>query len=366
MDLILAVLNVGSETIGLGVDPIRKAYLKLVGALWVLIGIMLIGLVCNVFGHPEVNIILSSLFAVVTAILWWRPRQVAEVAVAGAIIGDGSLSEGAKWILRHYFSVFKTVLLVGTIVLFYLGFVPFTENPGAFFVIIAGSIAVSLMADQWKYGGEIGKKLVFYGACTIIGFAVVSLIPQGFWGSDKSFLSEWALSIKGKEGGIFVLALLLAVILTLFDERSNAKKESRGSYTVLIFILFAIMVLAFKPPALHKTLDEYKLGGKTWSINTHRNTSTQRTTPKQPQARTVVVLATQVAFTEVKIPASTDFRWDAPEGCLVAIEYDGAPQGVTHDCSEHVDLGGNIRRLRLGFSSKTETPVKVTVTLTPV
>lgn len=84
----------------------------------------------------------------------------------------------------------------------------------------------------------------------------------------------------------------------------------------------------------------------------------------QPETRVVEVIATNEGFKEVQIPKMARFAWDCPSGGLVAVVHDGVPQGIIYDCDHDVEVGENLHHLRLGFSSKTGTPVRVTVRIT--
>ncbi|MBI5400838.1 MAG: hypothetical protein HZB12_01855 [Candidatus Yonathbacteria bacterium] len=252
-DIFLALTGETEDTVKLGADYARDAYQKLITALSVMIVMIGFGLIFNVTGHCWINIILATIFAVVTAVLWWRPGQVAWVGVAGAIIGKldkerGGLSGGAKWLISKYASIFKLVTMVGTIVLFYLGFMPFGENPTAFFVIVSGGIGASLLANSERYKkvleGTFAAEFVFYGMCVIIVLAIFSLVPQQSWGGEKSFAHALINNVKG---GLFLFALLLALIVTLIMRRTKAKAEGKKGWPWMIIFLFGLMDFMYMP-----------------------------------------------------------------------------------------------------------------------
>ena len=68
----------------------------------------------------------------------------------------------------------------------------------------------------------------------------------------------------------------------------------------------------------------------------------------------------------MEIPPGVTFKLYPQEGCLIGVAHDEIPHGIVFDCAEPPELGSNLRNLRLGFSSKTETPVEVVIEITPL
>lgn len=270
-DIIAAIMGVEVDIIKLGVGYARVAYRKLVVALFAMIGIVLLGLILNIAATfvPSwvanilygINFFAATVFAVITAILWWRPKQVAWIGVAGAIIGKldhQGLSAGAKWLIMKYASIFKLVTMVCTIVLFYLGFMPFGENPAAFFVIVSGGIGASLLANSDHYkdklAGTLAAELIFYGMCVVISLAVLSIVPHQSWGKDGGFMQALVRNIKG---GVFLFAIFLTLITTLSVRRGEAKKGETKSLTIMIVLLFGAMDMMFMPMDMLSKYDPF-------------------------------------------------------------------------------------------------------------
>ncbi|MDO8604182.1 MAG: hypothetical protein Q7K40_02160 [bacterium] len=266
IDIIVEAVGGAGDLVKLGVGYPRVVYRKLIIALLAMSGIVFCGFILNVLAYFAwaplasilygINITSSIVFAILVAILWWRPRQVAWVAVAGAIIGDpkikgehGGFSNGAKWLIEEYLNIFKIVAIIGTVSLFYLGFIPFGANPGAFFVIIGGSIAVGLLSSKYEQlRGTFAVELAFYGICVIIALAFLSLVPTTSWGVDKPFMSQFMLALIGNiKEGLFLFGILFATTVTLMVRRKKANAEDKKGWPWLIITLFGIMDGIFMP-----------------------------------------------------------------------------------------------------------------------
>lgn len=361
MKAILAFLGIVPEIIGIATDPLRRAYEKLLTILFVAIAILAVGFIANVVGYKEINIGLASMFALLTAILWWRPQQVAWVATMGGIIGKlgekNDISDGTKWLLMEFYKIFKTVLLIGTIVLFYLSFIPFRANPDAFFVLIAGSIVTSLLAERLEIAGKTGQKLGFYGACVIMGLALVSLIPSGFWGTESSFMSTWIAEIKAKEGSIFVLALFLTTIFTLIDERGSAI-NGKGHYSIIIFLIIGFTSIMFAPTALDGAWSKYGWQGSAYGpppltepLEGEESALSGDYGDKTPKTvRYEIVLTEPGVWVEVEnIPDLSSIILVCPDDVILRMVYDGHPEeSPDYDCSEDTKLTpGEMRNLKV-------------------
>lgn len=369
-DIVAAILGVEADIVRLGVGYARVVYRKLIVALGVAIGIILCGFVLNViayYANPDypavakllygINIVASAGFVIITAILWWRPNQVAWTGTAGAIIGmldrddpkHGGLSEGAKWLIEKYLDIFKIVTLVGAVALFYLGFIPFGENPVAFFVIVSGSIITGLLADRYKeqFKGTFAVELVFYGTCVIMALSFLSLIPIESWGGSGSFGQVLASNIKE---GIFVFTLLLAIIVTL----------SMKGFRKWALILFGVMDLMFMPMnMLWGHLPSWPWPG-TGSAQANIQPTAQ-VPPQVPQTRGVIrnVVATQGTFTEVRVPNGVKVTWYCQPGALMGVTHSKLPQGKFIDCADNTTffhLGDDLQDLVLSFVSTDPSP----------
>lgn len=340
-DVFLALLGVAGDTVDLGVDYARTAFQKLVTALVIFIGLIAWGFVLNYNEYYYANIILASFFAIVTAILWWRPGQVAWVGVAGAIIGSldqhdlkhGGLSGGAKWLINEYLNIFKIVALVGTVSLFYLGFIPFGTNPGAFFVLVGGGIAASLLSDRYaeQLKGTFAVELAFYGICFIITLAIFSLIPDSSWSADphKPFMAKFMLALIGNiKNGLFLFGLLLSVTIVLMVRRKKADAKDKEGWPWLIITLFGIMDGIFMPWGV--AMEYLPWGG---GHHAPQMTSSQPAiVPAVYQTGTLPPQKLQVVpgegFKKVDIPPGRvlkDLTWNCPDGCILEIVHGGQP-----------------------------------------
>jgi hypothetical protein len=216
----------------------------------------------------------------------------------------------------------------------------------------------------WAEKDDDGKRFILYIIITLLAY-VAYLIPS----------SEYQAATRG------IVALLGVHLIWGFF----SKKGSHLS-KVVVYGILAFFVLAWLLPDVVKIRDASIMvtkklvadasdGAMSFARNyeggiSETSSPIQRVVPApvihHPQPQTIEVVAVQGAFTEVRVPPSTRFEWATQEGCLVAIMHNSIPQAMVYDCAENIQLGENIRNLRLGFSSKTDQPVKVTVTLTPV
>lgn len=366
-DIIAAVLGVEADIIKLGVGYARVAYRKLVVALFVMIGIILCGFILNVaasYTYPTIakilygiNIIAATGFVVITAILWWRPNQVAWVGVAGAIIEklgdrDGGISYGAKWLIGEYANIFKMVTLVGTIALFYLGIIPFGKNPIAFFIIVSGGIVTGLLADRYKeqFQGTFAIEILFYGVCVVIALSVLSLVPVESWGEKESFGQRLVCNIKS---GVFLFALLLTLVVTL----------SMKGFRKWALVLLGVTGIMFVPVNI-------SLPKLPWSANeTHASISENVRSTKQvvPQKEVHRLTATNLKFASQDIGDNETGEYYCPDGTLMDFEYTGRPNDDNLiDCdvpATGVRLGDGKTGRRIRFISKSEVDTYPTVTI---
>lgn len=161
-----------------------------------------------------------------------------------------------------------------------------------------------------------------------------------------------------RDGKTFTALVITYLIFASAFMQEKKKAPFYQKIMVFAMIVAVVVALTGSPSELW---EKYEWKGE------EQSKSVESFTPKQSSAtRTVNIIATQGAFTEVKIPPATDFRWDVQEGCLIAVTHDGDPHGSIYDCTEHIELGTYLHNLRIGFSSKTETPVKIAVKLTPL
>lgn len=99
---------------------------------------------------------------------------------------------------------------------------------------------------------------------------------------------------------------------------------------------------------------------------TETKTGPEVSAPKayQPETRKIEVIATKDRFTYVKIPSGVQFSIDCPDDGLAEVFHRGAQQGIIYDCAQNIEVGENLHNFRIGFSAKTEAPVKVVVRIT--
>lgn len=235
--------------------------------------------------------------------------------------------------------------------------------------IIAFFVALGFFL-YWKLGGKfvmpqiggIGEKL---GGST--GFLAGYLVPAllfivlcfVLWLTNDT-LHWWSFVIR--DGKTFTA---LAITYFVFASAFLQDKEKKAPFyqKVMVFTMIAAVDLALMGLTPSDAWSKYGWGAGTAHAQAVADVS--HVTQKQGP-RTIEVIAMEGAFTEVEIPPATSFRWDIQEGCLVAVVHNGIPQGAVRDCAEHIELGDNIQNLRLGFSSKTEMPIRVLVTFTPL
>lgn len=242
------------------------------------------------------------------------------------------------------------------------------------FILVIG-ITIASILFYLMIAREMKFKLIKEGSGLkgiIASFHILDL----HWGT----LSEQA---KHRLEFCFILFLVLVGIATAIPWVYSWLWEHSG---LMLFMALIILGYIIKPPkspwvlklevfmlllmGIYSGIPAENKGWfqKTTASVSHRETtvvSKQRAT-ENPKERTIEVVAEPGAFTEVKIPPTTSFRWDIQDGCLVAVMHAGNPHGTIYDCADHIELGNNIQNLRLGFSSKTQTPVRVAVRLTPV
>lgn len=221
----------------------------------------------------------------------------------------------------------------------------------------------------WKFGGKFAFPQTG-GIGTKLGGALGGVFAQA--NGDNKHRLEFCF--------LFVLILIGAYVVV--PEVYSWLWEHKGLMFFMSLIALGYIIKPFKSTWILKAgvvvlllmgiYSNTPTANMSWLKEATTFTSTPQTATvgptksKQPQPYTIEVVAVQGTFTEVKIPPGTAFRWNIQEGCLIAMIHDGNPQGSTHDCAEPIEFGDNIRGLRLGFSSKTETPIEVLVTLTPL
>lgn len=330
--------------VGLAFDEINPLYWKLVKVLGLLVLMVPIGLACNVLGYPGVNIAFSLFFASATLVTWFYPEHIAVVALTGAItkkLSGGNLAEGARSFLSQYWKVLRIVLMVETVIFFYLSFIPFAGHASVFFIIVAGSIAATLVADHLGMKGSLAMELVFYGICLICIFNFLSLVPAQSWGNEGSFMRELISNIKGS---IFLFVLLLTIIVTLSKKR----------FTKWALILLGVTGVMFTPVKI-------RLPQLPWSANetpasiseSVRSAQAAPTQTSRTKTRIIEGVAAQGVFSEVKIPGGCDFTSKCQNGVLMGVTHKKLPQGTMVDCADekYTDLGVNLQDLRLSFVS---------------
>lgn len=177
---------------------------------------------------------------------------------------------------------------------------------------------------------------------------VAILVLHAIWGI---YYKEISLSTKAIVGG-----LLLAFVLGwLVPETRGVTKQ---------FWEASKRDLAEKSIKATEFLKKYKDGKTVEAVEVESQPVKQSVVVPagyRPETRVIEVMATEDKFTEVKIPPGSQFSIDCPSDGLAKVFHHGAPEGIIHDCKDNIEVGENLHNFRIGFSSKTETPVKVRV-----
>ncbi|MBI5078187.1 MAG: hypothetical protein HZB11_02375 [Candidatus Yonathbacteria bacterium] len=215
----------------------------------------------------------------------------------------------------------------------------------------------SSVKKWWGEKDEDNKKWSLYIAILIFAYlvhvvaineyklaarAIAALVPLHFvWGIVGK---KMGLLTKVIVSGIliyFVLAWLVPDIVTYRDAKWSTVKKS----------------VAEMATQAKKDDENYgKMVAKNPPVDTRAG--------YRPQTRVVEVTATEDRFTEVKIPSGVKFSIDCPDNGLAKVFHRDAPQGIVYDCARAVEVGENLHGFRIGFSSKTEKPVRVKVRIT--
>jgi hypothetical protein len=185
---------------------------------------------------------------------------------------------------------------------------------GKFAMPQIGSIGVNLGGATSFLAGYLVPTLLFVILCVVLWLTNDTL---GWW----TFLT--------RDGKTFV-----ALVLTYFVFASafiqNKEKKAPFYQKVMVFAMIVIVDLALMGLTPSGAWSKYGWGGGTEYAQAVRAPHIAL----RQGAGTIRVVATQGAFTEVRVPLSTRFEWDTQEGCLVAVMHDDAPQGIIYDCTE--------------------------------
>lgn len=233
-----------------------------------------------------------------------------------------------------------------------------------FFIILAIFL-------YWKFGGKFALPQMG-GVGTKLGGALSGAFAQA--SGDNKHRIEF----------IFLFVL---VLIGLWATKPAVYSWLWEHGRLTVFISFIIIGYIVRPPkskfflkmgvlallsmGIYSSIPEEKMGWtRTVTTTTVPEAPAMTVTKNAKQERTVrsirLVSGTQGFFTEIEIPKGVTFKLYPQEGCLVGVIHDGIPEGIVFDCTEPLELGSNVRNLRLGFSSKTDVPIEVVVELTPL
>lgn len=215
--------------------------------------------------------------------------------------------------------------------------------------------------DWWKKKDLEAKRWSLYTAIAIVSITV-------------------SYAIGGNDG--YAAAAIIALISLHFVWLAYSEKSSLFTKTFITgFLLFYIA--AWMVP------DVVKIRDASWSMTkkvvsevavsaesadkTYGEAPTNKSVEQtavakatyQPETRKIEVLATEDEYTEVKIPSGVQFSIDCPDDGLAKVYHRDAQQGIPYDCAQGpIEVGENLHNFRIGFSAKTETPVRVVVRIT--
>lgn len=216
---------------------------------------------------------------------------------------------------------------------------------------------INFVTKWWGEKDENSKKWFWYIAILLFAYFVYLVSPEEYkfmaraiaalvplhivWGFVGKKVSLFTKLIVGGMLIYFVLAWLIPEIVTYRDAKLSIIKKS---------------VAKMASEAKHEDENYGKEEPK-------KQQSTVRA-GYRPQTRVVEVLATEDRYTEVKIPSGVRFSIDCPDDGLVKVFHRDAPQGTVYDCAQAVETGENLHNFRIGFSAKTEKPVRIKVRIT--
>lgn len=179
-------------------------------------------------------------------------------------------------------------------------------------------------------------------------------------------------SIRGSVWVSLIMLLIAAII---------KPPKSKVTLAFVWLDLIVLITAAFLPGFATMRHTSYEIA-KTWSLKQsekmdkyHKELEAGNPSPSQasqqppatyqPETRKIEVLVTEDEYTEVKIPSGVQFSIDCPDDGLAKVFHRDAQQGISYDCAQGpIEVGENLHNFRIGFSAKTEVPVKVVVRIT--
>lgn len=219
-------------------------------------------------------------------------------------------------------------------------------------------IKMSSLQIWWGEKDESGKKWSWYIAILLFAYFIYLVSPKGYevaaraiaaivplhivWGVVGKKVSFFTKIIVSGMLVYFVLAWLTPEIATYRDAKWSTVKKS-----------------------VAKMASEAEYDDKNYGKETAKKQPNGVRAGYRPQTRVVEVTVTEDKYTEVKIPLGVKFSIDCPEDGLAKVFHrDAPPEGIPYDCAEPIQVGENLHSFRIGFSAKTEKPVRVKVRIT--
>jgi len=191
--ILLGLLGFGTQT---GRSSIRYTlreatdlYYRIIRFVFILIGLIIIGWICNRFGGHwrAINTPFALIFALAAMIAWFKPVNLAIVATTGAIIeafrqeGKG-LSVGAEKFLKSFADILFNFLAWGSFVLITLRLIPLENHNWMFFWdLLTFVIFYKILCQAWNFPGKLAKKLIYRTTQLIIACCVLIMIPSSVY-----------------------------------------------------------------------------------------------------------------------------------------------------------------------------------------
>lgn len=238
-----------------------------------------------------------------------------------ATVGIVCYPENAFWLtlVKKFGATLKLLVMVETVVFFYLANVPFKENPVAFFAIIVGGTAISMMASTWKkeLGGTVGIELIYSGLCAMVIMDFMSLFPAEFWTGGSQFLAS--IATLSHRPGMSLFILVQTALYIFFGRRAmvaDKKMPYMLAFAALGVVSWLVIPSVSGPP---------KDGAGTQVVRV----SKADTTHDVPLVTTEKLVSVAPGGTPqtAPIPYGTkvihDTTWHCNQGCVLEIEHDG-------------------------------------------
>jgi hypothetical protein len=191
--MLLGLLGFGTQTgrgaISYTISEANKLYYKLIRFIFILIGLIIVGWICNRFGGQwrAINTPFALIFALAAMIVWFKPINLVIVASTGAVVetfrseSKGS-SAGAEKFLENFADILFNALAWGSFVLLTLRIIPLESHPWMFFWdVLVIVIFYKILCQAWDFPGKLAKKLIYRTTQLIITCCVLIMIPSSVY-----------------------------------------------------------------------------------------------------------------------------------------------------------------------------------------